>query len=87
MIEKMRDIDLPSTDRFTPFDNTGYTLSTEESDLCAKGLKFVPSSNRIDLHKKQKDFDKFARKLRIAVLFQDQQSQPPPLYPWTPLST
>ena len=69
LIGKLQNVDLPPVDRFTPFDNTDYQLSEEERSLCAKGLKFVPPTPRIDYSKKQKDFNDFARKLRLAVHF------------------
>ena len=58
---------MQSEDRFKPFDNTGYRMSDTESQICAKGLKFVPSIKRINRHKKDLDFDRSPRLLRLAV--------------------
>ncbi len=69
LISKLQDIELPPADRFTPFDNTDYEMTEEQRSLCAKGLKFVPATPRVDYNKKQRDFEDFARKLRLSVYF------------------
>ena len=78
---------MPSEDRFKPFDNTGFRMSDTESQVCAKGLKFVPSIKRINRHKKDLDFGRFARLLRLAVYHHrrgnDKEIEQ---HPWTPKS-
>ena len=56
LIDKLKDIEMPSEDRFETFDNTGYRMTDTESQLCAKGLKFVPSIKRINRHQQDLDF-------------------------------
>ena len=34
------------------FDNTNYDIKVIEQQVCAKGLKFVPSVKRVDRHQK-----------------------------------
>ena len=50
LIEKLKNIELPSEDRFRPYDNTDYEMTDIEMQVCAKGLKFVPSVKRVDRH-------------------------------------
>jgi hypothetical protein len=90
LINKLQGIQLPSSDRFVPFDNTNYDMPQNERDLCAKGLKFVPSTVRVDVNKKQQDFDDFSRKLRLAVFFRNNPPDENSTYekqPWDPKST
>ena len=65
----LQNVDLPPSDRFSPFDNTNYSMSETEKEVCAKGLKFVPSVKRVDVNKKHEEFHSFARSLRLAVYF------------------
>ena len=87
LIDKLKDIEMPSDDRFKPFDNTGYRMSDTESQVCAKGLKLVASIKRIKRHKKDLDFGRFARLLRLVVYHHrrgnDQEFEQ---HPWTPKS-
>ena len=69
LIDKLKDIEMPSEDRFKPFDNTGYRVSDTESQVCAKGLRFVPSIKRINRHQKDLDFGRFARLLRFVLIY------------------
>ena len=55
LIEKLKNIELPSEDRFRPYDNTSYEMTDIEMQVCAKGLKFVPSVKRVDRHQKHLD--------------------------------
>ena len=87
LIDKLQNIDMPSEDRFKPYDNTNYDMNVIEQQLCAKGLKFVPSVKRVDRHQKELDFESFARVLRLGLYFHrrgnwNEQEQ----HPWTPRS-
>ena len=59
--------ELPSIDRFKPYDLTGYEVSLAEEKVLAKGRKFVPSVKRVDCSMKEDDFNRFARGMRLAV--------------------
>ena len=88
LIEMLKNIELPSEDRFRPSDNTSYEMTDIEMQVCAKGLKFVPSVNRVDRHQKHLDFDKFARLLRLGLYFHRRGNDYIfEQYPWTPKST
>ena len=69
LIEKLKNIELPSKDRFRPYDNTDYEMTDIEMQVCANGLKFVPSVKQVDRHQKHLDFDRFARLLRLGLYF------------------
>ena len=88
LIEKLKNIELQSEERFRPYDNTDYEMTDIEMQVCAKGLKFVPSVKRVDRHQKHLDFDRFARLLRLGLYFHrrgnDYEFEQ---YPWTPKST
>ena len=43
----------------------GYEMTDIEMQVCAKGLKIVPSVKRVDRHQKHLDFDRFAIMLRL----------------------
>ena len=73
-VEQLQNLTLPPQDRFKPFDNTGYNMNDIEKQVCAKGLKFVPTVKRVDLFQKMVDFERFARSLRLAVFFQDKSN-------------
>ena len=85
LIDKLQNIDMPSEDRFKPYDNTNYDINVIEQQVCAKGLKFVPSVKQVDRHQKELDFESFARVLRLGLYFHrrgnlNEQEQ----HPWTP---
>ena len=87
LIDKLQNIDMPSEDRFKPYDNTNYDMNVIEQQVCAKGLKFVPSVKRVDRHQKELDFESFTRVLRLGLYFHrrgnlNEQEQ----HPWTPRS-
>ena len=88
LIEKLKNIELPPEDRFRLYDNTDYEMTDIEMQVCAKGLKFVPSVKRVDRHQKHLDFDRFSRLLRLGLYFHrrgnDYEYEE---YPWTPKST
>ena len=86
---KLQNVILPPMDRFQPFDNTNYQMPEAEKEVCAKGLKFIPSTTRCNYHNKQTDFERFARLLRLAVYHHrrgniDNGDYIP--HPWTPKS-
>ena len=51
LIDKLKDIEMPSENRFKPFNNTGYRTSDTESHVCGKGLKFFLSIKLIGIKK------------------------------------
>ena len=88
-INKLANVPLPSIDRFTAYDNTNYEMSEVEKQVTAKGLKFVPMIKRANIHKKEEDFRKFARLLRLAVYHHRRGNINNADYvkePWTPKS-
>ena len=63
-------------------------MSDLEYQICAKGLRFVSTIKRVDRHKKELDFDRFPRVLRLAVYHHRKGNQGElELQPWTPRST
>ena len=47
LIDKLQNIDMPSENRFKPYDNINYDMNVIEQQVCAKGLKFVPSVSEL----------------------------------------
>jgi hypothetical protein len=89
-LEELRNLTLPSMERFKPFDNTDYNMNEIEKQVCAKGLKFVPAVKRVNLFQKMEDFERFARSLRLSVFFHDKDNAkdiPETKLPWTKSST
>jgi hypothetical protein len=52
-----------------------YTLTSSETSLLGKGLKFIPDRTRIDPIKLLADLDEWERRMRLREFFQDKDTQ------------
>ena len=58
-----------------PLDNTGRVWEQSYIGLLSKGQKFIPAPKKVDTVAKFKDFEQFARKLRLKLYFAARRSE------------
>ena len=62
-LEEAKEVSLPE-DMYEVMDNTNYEWDEKEREVCALGLKFVPTVVGVNRPKKLEDFERFANDLR-----------------------
>ena len=66
--------DMPSTSGTTIVNLSGMTISTDEEKLFSRGLNFCPATGFVEEFQLLRDFDNFARNLRLREYFMDRTS-------------